>query len=142
MKHVKKFESFSYDRFSQTMKEVNNAKPGDIIDESTVYMYVQYLTENSIINDYESTFIDGDLGDRIERYKQYVLEKVPLDKLDLNEWYLDDYSVTEYAEQIKKSGYCPPLVLDDKYGIIDGTHRANALDKLGRKEVLSFVGIK
>jgi ParB-like chromosome segregation protein Spo0J len=36
----------------------------------------------------------------------------------------------------------PPIVLNKDYSIIDGTHRINALDDLGYKTVIAFVGVK
>ena len=48
----------------------------------------------------------------------------------------------DYIKEYKNSNNYPPIVLNDEYGIIDGTHRVNALERLGLKEVKAWVGIK
>jgi hypothetical protein len=64
----------------------------------------------------------------------------------MDEYELDDDYVDDYIEMYKKSGTYPPIVLgyyDNNWGydIIDGTHRANVLRKLGVKSIISFVGL-
>jgi len=61
MKHLKIFESFL--PRAQHFKNIcwYNAKIGDVLPEEDIYQYIQ-----SIHDDYEGSFIDGDLGDRIE----------------------------------------------------------------------------
>lgn len=139
MKHLKLFES--YNRYEKTLNEINNAKVGDILDESTIYTYVEYLNNKSNIHDYEESFIDGDLGDRIEEYSKYKLMNIQLSKIDLDDFYLDDDEMLHYVELYKKYKTYPPIVLDSKYDIIDGNHRANALKHIGKDKILAFVGI-
>jgi hypothetical protein len=111
-------------------------KVGDIYDESDVYSYVQGMHHT------DDDFIDGDLGDRIEKYKRYRVEDVNISDIQINEFYIDDDLVEEYKEKILKSNMYPPIVLNKDYSIIDGTHRINALDDLGYKTVIAFVGVK
>lgn len=135
MKYLKLFESFSRKEDFLNLCW-HNANIGDILYEEDVYQYVQ-----SIHDDYESSFVDGDLGDRIEEFEQYELQIVPIDKIDIDEFSLDTSKMREYIEEYKKANDCPPIVLNDEYGIIDGTHRVNALERLGLKEVKAWVGV-
>lgn len=135
MKYLKLFESFSRKEHFLNLCWYNS-NIGDILYEEDIYQYVQ-----SIHDDYESSFIDGDLGNRIEEYEQYELKFVPIDKIDIDEFSLDTSKMREYIEEYKKSNDYPPIVLNDEYGVIDGTHRVNALERLGIKEVKAWVGI-
>ena len=135
MKYLKLFESFSRKQHFLNLCW-QNSNIGDILYEEDVYQYVQ-----SIHDDYESSFVDGDLGDRIEEFEQYELQLVPIDKINIDEFSLDTSKMREYIEEYKKSNDYPPIVLNDEYVIIDGTHRVNALERLGLKEVKAWVGV-
>jgi hypothetical protein len=135
VKYLKLFESFSRKQHFLNLCW-QNSNIGDILYEEDVYQYVQ-----SIHDDYESSFVDGDLGDRIEEFEQYELQLVPIDKINIDEFSLDTSKMREYIEEYKKSNDYPPIVLNDEYVIIDGTHRVNALERLGLKEVKAWVGV-
>ncbi len=135
MKYLKIFESFSRKEHFLSLCW-HNANIGDVLYEEDVYQYVQ-----SIHDDYESSFVDGDLGDRIEEFEQYELQLVPIDKINIDEFSIDTSKMREYIEEYKKSNDYPPIVLNDEFGIIDGTHRVNALERLGLKEVKAWVGV-
>ena len=135
MKYLKLFESFSRKQHFLNLCW-QNSNIGDILYEEDVYQYVQ-----SIHDDYESSFVDGDLGDRIEEFEQYELQLVPIDKINIDEFSIDTSKMREYIEEYKKSNDYPPIVLNDEYVIIDGTHRVNALERLGLKEVKAWVGV-
>jgi len=113
-----------------------NAKIGDIVDESDIYNYAQSLHRN-----YDD-FHEGDLGDRIEKYKRYKLTEIDIDKLDLDEWYKDEDHVEAIEVKIEKTGTYPPIIIDRDFCIIDGTHRANAVNNLGMTTILVWKGIK
>jgi hypothetical protein len=115
-------------------------KIGDVYSESDIYPYIQKLHRN------EEDFYEGDIGERIERFPNYVVAKVPINKINMDEYYIDDDYVNEYVDKFKETKSYPPIVLgyyDNNWGydIIDGTHRANALRKLGLKSIICFVGI-
>lgn len=83
----------------------------------------------------EDDFYDGDITERIGRFLKYQVAEVNITKINMDEYELDDY-VDDYIEKFKQFGTYPPIVLgyyDNNWGydIIDGTHRANALKKLG-----------
>jgi hypothetical protein len=151
MKHLKTFEGFNYDksRYVGILDKINNAKVGDILPEDIIYQYVEYLVvSGSLTQEYGSSFVDGDLGERIEKYIKYKLMELPIDEIDLDEFELDEEVAEEYAEKFEKTKYYPPLVVGAKspkfgtYRIIDGNHRGNGLKRAGEKTVLAFVGMK
>jgi len=144
MKHLKIFESF-LPRVSH-YKNIcwYNAKVGDILPESDIYGYIEQLHRT------EDDFIEGDLPERIEQFSKYKLMMVPIEKINIDEWELDEDYLEDYQNQFEETRNYPPIVLDgdtsysfdNKFTIIDGNHRVNALDRLGVKLVKAWVGIK
>jgi hypothetical protein len=117
-----------------------NVTIGDIYPESDIYSYIQKLHRN------EEDFYEGDIGERIERFSTYVVADIPIDKIEMDEYQLDDDYVDDYVKMFEKLGTYPPIVLGQYnknwgYNIIDGTHRANALRKLGFTSIIAFVGL-
>lgn len=113
---------------------------GDIISESDVYQYVQ-----KIHNNYDD-FIEGNLGERIERFSKYKVALIDIDNIVTDEYYLDDDMMNDYIEEYKNNKIYPPIVLgyyDNRWGydIIDGNHRANALKSIGIKKIKCLVGL-
>jgi len=107
---------------------------GTTIKESEIYQYVETLHVNG--DDFE----DGDIGDRIEESESYVLKKVLLSDLDLEEWYFDEEVAEEYAAKYVETNYIPPIVVSAAGSIVDGTHRANSVRLAGKDYILAFVG--
>lgn len=90
----------------------------------------------------------GDLGERIESFIKYEVAEIPINKIETDEYYLDDSVVEEYIDKYNEIKTYPPIVLGyygygkyGKYDIIDGNHRANALKKLGFETIICFVGL-
>ncbi len=113
---------------------------GEIYPESDIYSYIQKLHRN--VED----FYDGNISERIEEFSKYIVADILIDKINMDEYQLDDDYVEEYVKLFKKSGTYPPIVLgyyDNNWGydIIDGTHRANALRKSGLKSIICYVGL-
>ena len=109
--------------------------------ESVVTNDMVYQLVQKIHRDYDD-FIDGDLGERLDKYKNYDLKEIDISNLNLEEWDVQDYLVDEIVQQMKQDKNYPPIVVDSQYGIIDGIHRANALDELGFKTIKAYVGIE
>lgn len=135
--HNKHYQSL---RRNQVFDKIENAKVGDILPESDIYNYIEYLHE-------EEDFSEGDIVSRIEQYKEYQLTKVPIDEIDIDEWGWDEDVVDNYKELYHQTKKYPSIVLEElepgiQHSIIDGTHRVNALDELGIKTVLAWVGIR
>ncbi len=110
--------------------------PGEVYDESDVYSYVQRIHSN------EEDFDTGDLGQRIEDYKQYKVQSIDVSKLNLDRFQIYPDVVEKYIKQYENYGAYLPIVTTHDYEIIDGNHRATALSELGINKILGFVGIK
>lgn len=121
-------------RVNNIMNTINSAKVGDVLSEDIIYQYVQIIHGND-------DFMDGDLGDRIEEYSSYILKEVNISDLNIDEYYRFDDLVDEYSNKYTESGWYPPIVISPDNILIDGNHRANALNKLGIKKIKAFVGI-
>lgn len=137
---VKNFKQFVNEQKINENYTNTNIKVGDVYSESDVYPYIQKLHRN------EEDFYDGDIGERIERFPKYQVAEIPIDKINMDEYQLDDDYVDDYVEKYKQIGTYPPIVLgyyDNNWGydIIDGTHRANALKNAGLKSIICFVGL-
>ena len=139
MKYLKYFENKENELY--TNKNVNI---GDVYDESDIYIYCQKLHKNK--EDFWGEENDGgDLGERIEEFTKYEVAEISIDKIETDEYNLDDDIVEEYMDKYKEIKTYPPVVLGyydyGKYNIIDGNHRSNALKELGFKSILCFVGL-
>lgn len=136
---------YDIQRFKKHLDAVNNAKVGDILDNETIWLYVEYLVMYGEKQDYDNCFVDGDLGDRLDEYEKYKLKEISIDELNLEEWDLHDFYVDIYKEKFLGNKEYPPIVVGKKeygtYSIIDGLHRANALKESGVEKILAFVGI-
>lgn len=131
----RKFISTMYEYLNERYS-TDNIKIGEVYDEADVYSYTQRIHHTY------SDFIDGDIGHRIEKYKKYVIKEVNISDIEIDEFYIDGDLVDEYKEEIKRLNTYPPIILNRDYSIIDGTHRVNALNELGYKTVVAFVGMK
>lgn len=139
MRHLKTYKIFEANEKLKSRANLDkcwyNAKIGDVIEEEYIYNYIQYLHD-----DYEGAFIDGDLGSRIEEFNRYKLTEINISEIDLDEFYIDNDSVNEYKSIINNTGDYPPIVVDNEYRIIDGSHRAVAVSKLQDK-IKAWIGI-
>jgi hypothetical protein len=144
MKYLKTYKIFEVNKRLENRAHLDecwySAKIGDTVPMDYIYNYVEYLHD-----DYDSAFIDGDLGDRIEEYERYILCELPTSELDLEEFQLDDDKMIEYKEMIEKSGDYPPIVVCNQEGtdllrVIDGTHRGVAVAQMS-DTVKAWVGI-
>ena len=106
------------------------------VDSNHIYALAKQIHRN-----YDD-FGEGDLSDRIFWFDQYKLTNLPLSKLDLDEWDVDQDLVADHVAEIMKSkDTMPPIVFDPfENSIIDGTHRANAYAKLGYDTIPAYVG--
>ena len=116
----------------------------ELISESlqqTVDSNYIYALAKQIHRNYDD-FGGGDLTYRIFWFDQYKLTNLPLSKLNLDEWDVDEDLVADHVAEIMKSkDTMPPIVFDPiENSIIDGTHRANAYDKLGYDTIPAYVG--
>lgn len=118
---------------NEVARKVSNAIIGTVLPESDIYQYVEWIHKN------QEDFREGDLAQRIEYHSFYKLTEIPLNKINLEEWMVDEDKVEEYVEFYQKNKKYPPIVIDDEFSIIDGTHRANALNQLGFETIKAWI---
>jgi len=90
---MKSFHSFLLEENTFTDKSV---KENQIFKEDQIYTYIQKLHRN------QDDFTDGDISARIEKYKQYKVETVNIEDIDIKEFDLVDEYVEDYVEELKK----------------------------------------
>ncbi len=138
MKYIKTFEEVEKWKLSW-LKEDSTRKFGE---KFLPYEISEYVTSFHKSDDYDDT----DTDDRINDYDYFILEKLSINLLDLDEWELDDDKVKQYINDYKEVGDYPAIVvgkLDDvNYTIIDGLHRLNAINEIGEKTIKAYVGYK
>jgi len=97
------------------------------------------------VEDLHHTYDDlteGDILERVHKYEYYKLVDFPINDLELDEWDIDEDRVADFVEKIKLNPDYPPIVIDTEYGvpsIIDGIHRANAVNLLRHSTVKAYV---
>ncbi len=57
---------------------------GEIYPESDIYSYIQKLHRN--VED----FYDGNISERIEEFSKYIVADILIDKINMDEYQLDD----------------------------------------------------
>lgn len=137
IKKFKLFESkYFLERINSIMNKINSCQIGDILSEEIIYQYIEILHYN------HDDFLDGDLASRIERYNNYKLALIDIEDLNIDEYYLDDGLIDEYIDKYNETKRYPPVVITHNNKLIDGNHRANALNDLGFSKIKAFKGIK
>lgn len=139
---MKNFNTFVNENTNKSInKSINktitnkNVNIGDTYHEHDIYSYSQKMHHT-----YDD-FIDGDLGERIEQYSEYVVKSISIYEIEIDEFMIDEGLVDEYKEEFQRLNTYPPIILNSDYSIIDGTHRVNALNDLGIENVVAFVGV-
>ncbi len=88
----------------------------------------------------KSDFIYGDLKERIFSFSSYILVKMLMNKLNLSEFYVENYKVFECLDMIKeKQSYPPPIYDYENNIVIDGMHRLTALYLLDIEYVKIYI---
>jgi GNAT superfamily N-acetyltransferase len=97
------------------------------IKEHEVYNVVSRIHDQDDIQ-------NGDLAERIEAYDYYNhVEGFLISDLSLDSYNVDQDKVDDIIEEIQELGIgkMPKIVIDEKFDVIDGLHRLNALHQLG-----------
>lgn len=121
----------------QAMQELREEGIVESVDPGTIFNQVKDIHRE--FSDIE----EGDLPDRIYWFDEYKKSELPLSKINLDEFYVDEDLVEDYIEYIKDSPKTmPPIVYDPIAGsVIDGMHRANAYARLGYETIPAYVGL-
>lgn len=132
MKSVKLFESWLNDYHDQIINSMKKYKVGDITSHEAIYNFVEALHDGDLDNEFIIEYINN--------YSRFQLVELPISELDLDS--IGQSLVDEYIEIYKRSNWYPPILYDKENDlIIDGYHRANALEQIGVEKILSWVGI-
>jgi len=68
--------------------------------------------------------------------RDWEIVEVPVkDVNDPNEGCVQDPKLKVYIKELKKGSVFPPIVLDEKNEVLDGTHRLHAYKRAGKKKV-------
>ena len=111
-----------------------------ILNENTVVDSRTVLDMVQDIHGRPEDFDEGDLIHRINKFDTYEKTVMDIDDLNLDEWEVDEDFVEELSKRIEKEGYYPIVYDPDDGSIIDGTHRANALNLIGKTKIKAYVG--
>jgi len=111
-----------------------------ILNENTVVDSRTVLDMVQDIHGRPEDFDEGDLVHRINKFDTYEKTVMDIDDLNLDEWEVDEDFVEELSKRIEKEGYHPIVYDPDDGSIIDGTHRANALNLIGKTKIKAYVG--
>lgn len=125
-------ENYILDEIKKSFDDMKSKKVGDIISNDKLYNYTDSLHDFDMDNNF--------IKKHILKYNQFKLVELNLDEIDLDS--VSPSLVDDYIELYKSNNWYPPIIYDLKKDmIIDGYHRANALDKMGYKKILAWVGI-
>jgi ParB-like chromosome segregation protein Spo0J len=117
-------------RAKDVLKEINNASTGEL--------------DRVVINSHHTPedFSEGDIQERMDQFDYYHLVEINLNRLDREEFHVDDDLVEDYVEKIKNEGVenMPPMLISNNDEIIDGIHRLNALLDCGYEKFPVYIG--
>jgi hypothetical protein len=125
-------ENYSQNALNNVLNEMKQHKIGDIVSIDTMFKYIEALHDFEFDNDF--------MVDEIYEFNKLELKKLELKNIDLDS--VSETLVKEYEEEYKITNWYPPIIYnEDKEMIIDGYHRANALENLGEKYILAWCGV-
>lgn len=125
-------ENFFQNKLNSVFNEMKQHKIGDIISINTMFKYLEALHDFDFDNDF--------MVEQIYTFSKLELKKLELKNIDLDS--VSEFLVKEYEEEYKNTNWYPPIIYnEDTEMIIDGYHRANALENLGEKYILAWCGI-
>ena len=108
----------------------------NIVSSDEVLKMCKDLNRNS------EHFDKSGVPEKILNHKKYELKKVPVSSLDLSSIEFDEELKDKYKEMTKINPDYPPIIFDSEQGsIIDGNHRAKALQEIGYESIRAFVSI-
>lgn len=123
----------AYDEMLSLNEENKFIKNNDIFTDEHVLLHIHDMYDN---------FKKEGLKDMILKYPFYKLTEISLNNIDLHEWHIDESKVDKYIKMYQENKNYTPIVYDkENESIIDGIHRANALDKIGKDTIKAYVGI-
>ena len=87
-------------------------------------------------------FDESGVPEKILKNKKYELKKVPVSALNLDSIEYNEELKDKYKEMTKVNPDYPPIIFDSTQSdIIDGNHRAKALQEMGYESIRAYVSI-
>lgn len=100
-----------------------------------------YEIQQNIIEDHIRDFEEGDLADRLFKFKSYKKQIVFLAKIRGGQCNINEQKVARFKNKILNNEIPFPIVYDKrKASIIDGSHRYEAFKELNFEQVVCYIG--
>lgn len=131
----------AYDK-SLTVNEEEKTSTFDYNEEINIINSDEVLKICRELNRKNKNFDESDIPGKILKYQKYALKKIPVSTLDLNNVQFNREILDKYKEIIKTNpDYSPIIINSENNEIIDGKHRAKALEEMGYDSVRAYVSV-
>ena len=131
----------AYDK-SLSITEEEKTATFDYDEDLNIVSSSEVLSMSKSLNKTSKYFDKSGVPEKILQNSKYELKKVPFSSLDLSSIEYDEELKNKYKEMTKINPDYPPIVVDSVSNkIIDGNHRAKALQEMGYDSVRAFVSI-
>jgi len=131
----------AYDK-SLSITEEEKTAAFDYDEDLNIVSSDEVLKMCKDLNRSSENFDESGVPEKILKHKKYELKKVPVSSLDLNSIEFNEELKNKYKEMTKINPDYPPIIFDsEQSSIIDGNHRAKALQEMGYESIRAFVSI-
>lgn len=131
----------AYDK-SLSITEEEKTATFDYDEGLNVVSSSEVLSMSKSLNKTSKHFDKSGVPEKILQNSKYELKKVPFSSLDLSSVEYDEGLKNKYKEMTKINPDYPPIVVDSVSNkIIDGNHRAKALQEMGYESIRAFVSM-
>jgi len=131
----------AYDK-SLSINEEEKTATFDYDEDLNVVSSDEVLKMCKDLNRSSEHFDKSGVPEKILKHKKYELKKVPVSSFDLGSIEFNEELKDKYKEMTKINPDYPPVIFDSEQGsIIDGNHRAKALQEMGYESIRAFVSI-
>ena len=131
----------AYDK-SLSINEEEKTATFDYDEELNIVLANEVLKMCKELNRSSKYFDKSGVPEKILKNKKYALKKIPISALGLNSIEYNEELKDKYKEMTKVNPDYPPIIVDSTNNtIIDGNHRAKALQEMGYESIRAYVSI-
>lgn len=131
----------AYDK-SLSINEEEKTATFDYDEDLNVVSSDEVLKMCKDLNRSSEHFDKSGVPEKILKNKKYELKKVPISALNLGSIEYSEELKDKYKEMTKANPDYPPIIFDSTQNdIIDGNHRAKALQEMGYESIRAYVSI-
>jgi hypothetical protein len=131
----------AYDK-SLTVNEEEITSTFDYNEEINIINSDEVLKICRELNRKNKNFDESGIPEKILKYKKYALKRIPVSTLKLNDIQFNQEILEKYKEIIKTNPDYSPIIIDSENNeIIDGKHRAKALEEMGYDSIRAYVSV-